>query len=206
MALTTTKTDLDGILLNTAPILTSLNSTNINSIKADLDIIDTPFFNVSYQLQRPTNTTVYSANACVNTSTTVINLPAWVLPAKFWNQVVQIDEINLSDNNTNATLTPTLYITGSSYINGTQSLDNNIPLLYYDSGSISNMEVIVMPQLIRLPGNAGNENVLKSAITNLNIKINTSNTGLIYFTLVTSQAFTPISGQYIILQIKGRIC
>jgi hypothetical protein len=199
------KTDLDSIVTNTGAIhVTTTNSTNIDLSKADLDNIlvaenlrNSPFFEFVTSTIRPNNTTAYAVNQAFSTAVAGFSTITTARP----NSIIQIDEICIIDNNTNAPITPTIYFSESS--GAVTWADQTVPSTFTQT-TVVQMETVVSTVLVKIPGNASNPNILKSAITNLNIKLKTDASGNIYYGVVTSAIFTPISNEYFSTSIKGR--
>lgn len=155
------------------------------------------YFEFISSFTRPANTTAYAVNQAVSPGSNMgINLG-------FINRMIQIDEINMTDNNTNAPLlTPTIYFSeDNTYVNWA---DQSIPVTLNQSSYLDKMEVVVGTVLIKIPGSANNCNILKSPILNLNIKLKTDASGYIYWGMTTTSIFTPISGERISVIIKGK--
>jgi hypothetical protein len=201
------KADLDTIVTNTGTIhsnLTTTNSTNIDLSKADLDSVlvaenlrNSPFFEFITSTIRPVNTTAYTVNQAYSTAVAGCS----TITTARANSMIQIDEICIVDNNTNAPITPTIYF--SETPTGVTWADQTVPNTFTQT-NVPYMEIVVSSVLVKIPGNASNVNILKSAITNLNIKLKTDASGNVYYGVVTSTVFTPISNEYFTVSVKGR--
>jgi hypothetical protein len=183
---------------------TATNSTNLNTIKTNTDFLvtvgslqGTDLFEYTTSIIRPSNTTAYAVNqAYAATAAT-----AYSFTTAHISQIVQIDEINITNNNTNAPITPTIYLaeTAAPVTWADQTIPSTLTM-----NNVPYMEIIPNTILVKIPGNASNPNVLKVPIVNMNIKMLTDSSAKLYFGVVTSTIFTPISGEYLTITIKGR--
>jgi hypothetical protein len=191
MALSTEKTDLDLIVQHTDEISNNTSATMVNT-----DQTNNPFFQVFTGIQRPANVTAYAVNQAYSTAAA----SSAFLQLAQANHEIEITEILVTDDNTNASITPQVVLSefASNVFFTVQVIPSTLAVL----NNVLVSEIISGTVLVKIAGNAGNMNFVRFPTPN--IKIKTDADSKIYFGIIAIAAFTPKSGQTLALTIKGR--